>query len=1256
MKKSTLNWRYLALFVMLFSVVSTSYADTNEITVDNSNFTPPTEPSLAITPDPLDLGFWPIGGWQEPAIITLTNDGISPIKITASDIDDAAGIFTLDNEGVVSETPLAVGEFREVGVSFTGIPADGFYEATYVATWDATRSVSTSRVTVDAYTPLTGDIWEDPFDIALPIVGDNVFQSTDFYDNYNMPGTVDGWDAVYKLDFTAGDELLTIALTGADAQFTLYVDGFEGAGGPMAANELYSETTTLTDAEVFTGVYYLVVSTTGTDYTLGLSTSAMPVPDQVIYTAPADGELNVVNGADLEWTFGANTLEYQVILGTTYPPTDVVVAWTSDLAEAYTLVGLENNLQYFWQVNVMNANGSTDGLIYGFTTTISPPLDLTAADEELFEGDEVDLSWDSPIGGVRALLGYNVYRDGVMINTSMLTGTTFTDDDATLVYDMVGYDYNVTSVFDEGESGYSNTVTVQFSGEGTIAGNVSDNVIGFDISGVAIDIVGVDEYGNAVSTSTTTDSGGDYTIDVLVGDDYEVTASADGYIDGVVDPVAVVYASTTTQDFSLLEIAYALDYVVATELNDGVVHLEWGFDIATFVPAHFPFDTEGLSDAQIEKRMIDHLALNGFANAEKFSMDAVASSTREINYYRVYRGQCDDDIADMIYLANIDVTQTQMIDYDWGFQTSGVYKWAIVVVYTNGNSDPTMSNCLDKDMETIVNVEVSLNSAESPEGVNVFLNNVSEPYLELAYDIDLDATGTEIIDPFRKGVYDIKVSFFGYATQIITGVIIDDDASLSYLLVEEISAVQNLYVDPNGYATWNMPVAGGLEEYAADFTGGIPSSLIVTGVGGVWELDYMGESPWGDCAFSDWGYPTPTVTIMQTPKIALDGTTVFQFAWMTDLYNDATSVLYIEISVDEVIWTEIWSSDDDDKSDYTWYETTLDLADLGYTEGDVKFRIIKEDDEGDWYWFDELYIGPAELPAATVAISTPGVLPEGMDKTNFDAAIVMANVTMLPNNLLASTVNSESNRSLENFKVSLDDVFSGNTTDEFYDYEVEETLVEGEEYEAKVEVLYTTGISEAMYYTFIYHACAYYNAAADFTATRVDGTMDIALAWTNDDSDVDEFIGTNVFRDGEFVAFVEVGTETYTDEVLASGDYEYCVTQVYFSDAESCEVCDEVTMTPGGFVNGFVTTGCGTDDPIEGATVAIIGGTDSFIFTTDATGYYEGEVVEGTYDYSVSMEAYETQTLEGVVIDFGATVVNDFVLLEYPYAIAEVVA
>lgn len=67
-------------------------------------------------------------------------------------------------------------------------------------------------------------------------------------------------------------------------------------------------------------------------------------------------------------------------------------------------------------------------------------------------------------GGERELLGYNVYRNGNKINAAVVTGTTYTDNGLAAGT----YEYQVTAVYSEGESGFSNTASVTIAGGNSI--------------------------------------------------------------------------------------------------------------------------------------------------------------------------------------------------------------------------------------------------------------------------------------------------------------------------------------------------------------------------------------------------------------------------------------------------------------------------------------------------------------------------------------------------------------------------------------------------------------------------------------------------------------------------------------------------------------------------------------------------------------------------------------------------------------------
>jgi len=94
--------------------------------------------------------------------------------------------------------------------------------------------------------------------------------------------------------------------------------------------------------------------------------------------------------------------------------------------------------------------------------------------------DDVHLYWDAPSSSSLSLLGYNVYRDGVQINGSLVTSNSYND----MGLSAGSYNYYVTSVYDDGienddESGPSNTVSVSLGVQNNLYfdGNVSNGYV-----------------------------------------------------------------------------------------------------------------------------------------------------------------------------------------------------------------------------------------------------------------------------------------------------------------------------------------------------------------------------------------------------------------------------------------------------------------------------------------------------------------------------------------------------------------------------------------------------------------------------------------------------------------------------------------------------------------------------------------------------------------------------------------------------------
>ncbi|MBZ0241711.1 MAG: choice-of-anchor J domain-containing protein, partial [Bacteroidales bacterium] len=687
----------------------------------------------------------------------------------------------------------------------------------------------------------------------------------------------------------------------------------------------------------------------------------------------------------------------------------------------------------------------------------------------------------------------------------------------------------------------------------------------------------------------------------------------DGYITATMEDVVVNYNATTTQNFILMETAYPVAVVTASEFGENIL-IEWSFDAVTFVPQAMPFNTKGMSDELVQKMWNKFMLDNNF--------DATAQgSDRALVEFEIYRER--EYLPGTMEMIGT-TSQYQFVDFDWSDMTMddwGVYKWYVKAVYTQSEAALVASNSQDKFMTTVVDVTVALNSAESPGGTVVTFTNTSEPDLNLEYGIVLGSSGVFEWETFRKGSYAIEVSKTGYAVVTETADIYEA-TSFEWLLEELLAVPADLYVTPTGFATWAGGVAAPFEPMMQDFNDGFGEWTVEqTNANRPWVIrenasDHIDGTPY---AYVRWdSNPQDELLVSPVMNTASASTLFVQF---DHVYADYGSTDRASVEVyDGANWVEVAVYNDQNYGvlwggDNPAFEN-LDLTAYKNANFQVRFRYVGTDD---LFW-------------------------------------AIDNVVV--------TDNPAPNREFATYKIFLDEVLLGELSEGEYQLGTTfgETLTAGQTYLVEVAAVYTTGQSDKAAASFIYVPCEDYVAPADFAAAQIVGTLDIELTWTNPDAAaLDTIAGVVISRNGVEYAgidFADGAVASFTDETLDFGTYNYCITYLYDSGAETCQgvTCTEdVTITGGGYVNGTITAFDGGAG-IEGATVTAFNDDFSFEFTTDAAGLYTGEVVDGTYDYLVVADTYESQTLEGVVITFGETVTNDFVLLEFPYAVEEVIA
>ncbi len=392
--------------------------------------------------------------------------------------------------------------------------------------------------------------------------------------------------AEHTATFPAGTKYVAIASTAYDAYYflvddiTITADVTSGGG---STDPVYQ----IADMYVPAGTYYVAVASKTENFQVDMMTTEVPAPEQAVVVSPYDGETNVSDPYLAEWILGDYTTEMQVLFGTQYPPQTALIDWTDYLVESAFLMDLEPNQSYFLQVNERNVAGTTEGEIIAFTTPIDPVEGLEIAESNLYPGDAAVFTWDA----ARTFKSYNLYRDGVKVNETPITTNTYTVEG--LEYNMNGYEFAVTNVFDAGESAYSNIVTVYMTGFGSVEGYVYDTDTLHPIAGATIMAIGVDEHDNTQTFELTTDENGFYEGDILAGM-YDIGIVTEGY-ENEGKAITVNYNQLTeVADIFTHEFYYPLEQITATEQDNNEVLVEWSWTPAELI---VDFETGDFSQA-----------------------------------------------------------------------------------------------------------------------------------------------------------------------------------------------------------------------------------------------------------------------------------------------------------------------------------------------------------------------------------------------------------------------------------------------------------------------------------------------------------------------------------------------------------------------------------------------------------------------------------------------------------------------------------
>jgi hypothetical protein len=279
-----------------------------------------------------------------------------------------------------------------------------------------------------------------------------------------------------------------------------------------------------------------------------------PVPGPASDPVPADGATNVDAATSLGWTAGADTDSHDVYFGTD-PTPDAGEFIGNQGATGFDPGPLADGTSYYWRIDEVNAEGTTTGDVWSFTTAAGPltPFSIQSIGIEVVN---VKGPRNSGIATITVVDEFGAALSGVEISGTFSgdwggTRSGTTDGGGQLIVETppvkngATFDFCVDTAsktgyeLDAGASG-DRLCNPAPADTGSIAGVVTA------AGGPAIDGATVSAGGQ----NTTTAADGSYSLNGLAVGPQTVTVSASGY-QGANQDTTVVKDSTATVNFSL---------------------------------------------------------------------------------------------------------------------------------------------------------------------------------------------------------------------------------------------------------------------------------------------------------------------------------------------------------------------------------------------------------------------------------------------------------------------------------------------------------------------------------------------------------------------------------------------------------------------------------------------------------------------------------------------------------------------------------
>ena len=181
-----------------------------------------------------------------------------------------------------------------------------------------------------------------------------------------------------------------------------------------------------------------------------------PLPGKATTPVPADAATGIALDPTLQWSAGADTVDYDVYFGTDTLSLEQAGRTTPSWAKT----GLLASTKYQWRIDSNNATGTTTGDVWEFTTLDAPGqvVSGTPADASTDRPITQDISWSATSGTTTYAVYFGTATSPPKVVNGQ-AGTTY--DPGTLAYSTTYY-WRVDSTGDGGTTtGVENTFTTE---------------------------------------------------------------------------------------------------------------------------------------------------------------------------------------------------------------------------------------------------------------------------------------------------------------------------------------------------------------------------------------------------------------------------------------------------------------------------------------------------------------------------------------------------------------------------------------------------------------------------------------------------------------------------------------------------------------------------------------------------------------------------------------------------------------------------